>query len=123
MEMEKMRDFIVLHYHANQRDDTPILAPCRDMPIPESLAHRIELFRQTRIRVPGRRRTVPRGLMDAGDARSAHHAESPIIHAARLLSEQDLTQVSGRVPRVDCADRIADAGSPGLREPVLPIGQ
>ncbi len=47
IEMEKTRDFVVLHYHATQRDDTPFWRHCRDMPIPDSLAQRIELFRQT----------------------------------------------------------------------------
>jgi len=47
VEMEKTRDFVVLHYHATQRDDTPFWRHCRDMPIPDTLAQRIELFRQT----------------------------------------------------------------------------
>lgn len=47
IEMEKTRDFVVLHYHATQRDDTPFWRHCRDMPIPDSLAQRIELFKQT----------------------------------------------------------------------------
>jgi tryptophan halogenase len=47
VEMEKTRDFVVLHYHATQRDDSAFWRHCRDMSIPDSLAHRIELFRQT----------------------------------------------------------------------------
>jgi tryptophan halogenase len=45
-EMESIRDFIVLHYYATERDDTPFWRYCRDMEIPESLAHRIALFRE-----------------------------------------------------------------------------
>jgi len=45
-EMEKTRDFIVLHYHATERDDSPFWRHCREMPIPDTLAHRIELFRE-----------------------------------------------------------------------------
>lgn len=45
IEMEKVRDFIVLHYHATQREDTPFWRHCRQMPIPDSLAQRIALFR------------------------------------------------------------------------------
>lgn len=44
VEIEKIRDFIVLHYHATQRDE-PFWRACRDMRIPDSLAHRIALFR------------------------------------------------------------------------------
>jgi tryptophan 7-halogenase len=47
IEMEKTRDFVVLHYHATQRGDTPFWRHCRDMPIPDSLAQRIDMFRQT----------------------------------------------------------------------------
>jgi len=36
-----------LHYKATERDDTPYWRDCRDMQIPDSLAHRIELFRET----------------------------------------------------------------------------
>ncbi len=46
-EIEHVRDFIILHYHVTNRTDTPFWEYCRNMEIPESLAHRIELFRQT----------------------------------------------------------------------------
>ena len=46
-EFDGIRDFIILHYHANQRTDAPMWRDCRDMPVPESLTRRIELFRQT----------------------------------------------------------------------------
>lgn len=46
-ELERIRDFIVLHYHVTQRDDTPFWRYCKNMDIPESLAHRINLFRET----------------------------------------------------------------------------
>jgi tryptophan halogenase len=41
----EIRDFIVLHYCATQRDDTPFWRRCRDMALPDSLNERIELFR------------------------------------------------------------------------------
>lgn len=46
-EIENIRDFIVLHYHVTEREDTPFWRFCKNMEIPESLAHRIELFKQT----------------------------------------------------------------------------
>jgi tryptophan halogenase len=45
-ELEAIRDFIVLHYHVNERDDSPFWADCRTMSIPDSLAHRIALFKE-----------------------------------------------------------------------------
>jgi tryptophan halogenase len=47
IEYERIRDFIVLHYKATERDDTPYWRDCRDMSIPDSLAHRLELFSET----------------------------------------------------------------------------
>lgn len=46
-EILNIRDFIVLHYHVTDRTDTPFWRFCRSMNIPESLKHRIELFKQT----------------------------------------------------------------------------
>ncbi|MEQ1689478.1 MAG: tryptophan halogenase family protein, partial [Sphingopyxis sp.] len=43
-EMERIRDFIILHYHANGRDEL-FWQERRDMPIPGSLSERIALFR------------------------------------------------------------------------------
>ena len=43
-ELEHVRDFIILHYHANQRDE-PMWRACREMAVPDSLARRITLFR------------------------------------------------------------------------------
>ena len=46
VEMEDIRDFIVLHYHVNQREGDAFWDHCRQMAIPDSLAQRIELFRE-----------------------------------------------------------------------------
>lgn len=43
-EYEQIRDFIILHYVANRREE-PFWRDCRHMAIPDSLAHRLELFR------------------------------------------------------------------------------
>jgi len=46
-EYERIRDFIILHYKATQRDDTPFWRHCRTMEVPDELAHKMELFRRT----------------------------------------------------------------------------
>jgi tryptophan 7-halogenase len=46
-EYEYIRDFIILHYHANNRVGEPFWDACRTMSIPDSLRQRIELFRET----------------------------------------------------------------------------
>jgi tryptophan halogenase len=46
-ELEKIRDFIILHYKATERTDSPFWDRVREMQIPDSLAQRIELFRES----------------------------------------------------------------------------
>lgn len=44
-EYERIRDFIILHYKATQRSDSAFWNHCRTMAIPDTLQHRIDLFR------------------------------------------------------------------------------
>lgn len=46
-EMEHIRDFIILHYNLTNRDDTAFWNHVRTMDIPDSLTHRMEMFRKT----------------------------------------------------------------------------
>ena len=44
-EYEQIRDFIILHYHATERDDSDFWRHCRATPPPDGLAHKLELWR------------------------------------------------------------------------------
>ena len=118
LEMEKTRDFVVLHYHATQRDDTPFWRHCRDMPIPDSLAHRIELFKESAYAFQGdselfRVDSWTQVMLGQRIMPKSYH------HAARLLGNDELEKFLAELPIVDRSDRRPHAASPGFRERIL----
>ncbi len=46
LEYDRIRDFLVLHYNATERDDTPFWDHCRTMAVPDSLAAKMALFKE-----------------------------------------------------------------------------
>lgn len=44
-EAERIRDFVILHYHQTTRDDAPLWRQVRTMEVPETLRRKLELFR------------------------------------------------------------------------------
>ena len=47
LEMDNIRDFIILHYKVTDREDSRFWRYCKNMPIPASLQHRIDMFSQS----------------------------------------------------------------------------
>ncbi len=45
LEYEQIRDFIILHYHVNEREDSRFWKDVRSMGVPDSLTQKIELFK------------------------------------------------------------------------------
>lgn len=46
-DMEQIRDFLILHYKLTERRDSAFWRHCAALPLPDSLAHKIALFRET----------------------------------------------------------------------------
>ena len=46
-EIEEVRDFVILHYHLTQGRSEPLWRACQAMPIPETLAYKIDQFRHS----------------------------------------------------------------------------
>ena len=53
-EYERVRDLIILHYAATERDDTPFFRHVRTMALPDSLAEKLALFRARGVVMPYR---------------------------------------------------------------------
>ncbi|MDF2178788.1 tryptophan 7-halogenase [Aliiglaciecola sp. CAU 1673] len=95
-ETENIRDFIILHYNVTDRRDTAFWRHCAGMSIPDSLQHRIELFRET-----GRVFKVPNELfgenswtqvmMGQGIIPRQYH---PIVNA---MEDQELEHFLGQI--------------------------
>jgi tryptophan 7-halogenase len=95
-EIEHIRDFIVLHYHATEREDTPFWRYCRNMEIPASLAHRMALFRQA-----GRVFRIPNELfaenswiqvmLGQGITPQQYH---PVVN---IMSDEELSRFLGNI--------------------------
>ena len=46
-DMLQIRDFLILHYKVTDRRDSPFWRQCQSMDVPDTLAQKIELFRET----------------------------------------------------------------------------
>jgi tryptophan halogenase len=47
LEYDRIRDFLILHYHATTRDDSPFWDHVRTMEVPDSLQEKMDLFRRS----------------------------------------------------------------------------
>jgi tryptophan halogenase len=95
-EIEHIRDFIVLHYHVTERQDTPFWRACRAMSIPDSLRHRLDLFRET-----GRVFRIPNELFAENSWIQVMMGQGILPHqyhpVADLMGDEELKRFLGEI--------------------------
>ena len=91
-EIERIRDFLILHFTPRERDDTPFWDHCRTMAIPEALGRYIDLFRDSGRFFRNADELFAPCQLGAGDARPAHHARRAIIRSWTKSSDIELVK-------------------------------
>jgi tryptophan halogenase len=109
---DHVRDFIIAHYKVTDRDDTPYWRYCRNMTIPDSLAAKLELFKER-----GEARMLPGDLFSETSWFAVLYGQGLIPHSyhpvANALSEDELQLAIARIRaairhRVDSLPSHAD---------------
>ena len=117
-EFERIRDFIILHYNATERDDTPFWNYCRTMEMPESLPRKMDLFRSN-----GR-------IFREGNELFAEPSWMQVMHGQRVeprsyhalvdvYSEEKIDRIHGRDSRRDRQLHPGDAHPRGIHRQAL----
>ena len=94
-----VRDFVILHYKATQRDDSKFWDYCREMSVPEELALRIQLFASRGVIPHGSSELfnesswlavfLGQGIIPADyDPRADRMQEEQLLHLLRSMREQ-----------------------------------
>jgi tryptophan halogenase len=98
-EVERIRDFLILHYHATERSDTPFWDYCRTMAIPETLRRKLDLYKaHGRVVRENEELFTPIGwqqVMHGQGVRAAGY--NPLVD---LLGEKELADFLGNIRNV-----------------------
>jgi tryptophan halogenase len=112
MEYDRIRDFLILHYHATERDDSEFWNHVRTMEVPDTLKGKMELWRET-----GRIEKYSDGLFYDASWLAVYIGQGVLPHSHdSRVGLPDPAQVSGAMQVLSGA--VADAVSemPGHRE-------
>lgn len=93
-EMNSVRDFVILHYKLTQRDDSDYWNDYRTMDVPETLTHRLEIFRKNGYTSSDGLFHVPswvQVMMGQGLMPERHH------RASRILPPQGLKEQLAKI--------------------------
>jgi tryptophan halogenase len=119
LEFESIRDFIILHYHVTERDDSGFWRHCRTMDIPDSLRERLALWREN-----GRAYQLPQELfrVDSWAMVLLGQRSFPrgYHHLAELMPEQQLREELARIQREIARTVSAMPGHPEFLKSYCP---
>ena len=128
-DMLQIRDFIILHYKATSRQDSDFWRYVHDMPVPDALGHKIELFRETG-RVFRRNEELfqenswVQVMMGQGIMPQAHHPIAAKLTDAELSHflggiKQGIARSVGSMPTHEAyIANYCSAGATGAPDPV-----
>jgi len=98
-EIERIRDFIILHYHATTRDDTPFWDHVRTMDVPDTLRRKLNLYKgHGRVVRENEELFTPIGwqqVLHGQGVRAGGY--NPLVD---LLDEKELGEFLGNIERV-----------------------
>ena len=95
-EWERIRDFIVLHYWANQREGE-FWEYCRTMELPQTLQRKIDVWRSNGRIFRENEELFARGKLDRGVPRPGRHAAAATIRLSAIKSDPQIEQFLGNI--------------------------
>jgi tryptophan halogenase len=111
-EYERIRDFLILHYKANAREDAPLWRYCRAMDIPDTLAYKIRQFRNSGrvVKYGGDLFATPNWVaVFLGQEIAPEHYDT-------LVDQRDGAQVCANLQRIRAVIRRKAQGAPRHEE-------
>ena len=125
VEYDRIRDFLILHYHATERDDSSFWHHVRTMQVPDSLQAKMELWRRSArvakysqglffepswVAVYIGQGVVPRGWDQRADQAGADELDAAVGRLTRQIGER-VAAMPGHAEFI--AARNASIGAPG----------
>ncbi|GGD13478.1 tryptophan halogenase family protein [Aquisalinus flavus] len=112
LEYDRVRDFLILHYYANARDDAELWRYCRSMEVPDSLLEKLEFFRST-----GHIETYTAGLFTPASWLAVYVGQGVMPQRYdRQADKQPLEEMLGEIRklRAQIAERVDRMPSHGV---------